>query len=285
MSVPSVLVYLYKEQEGFLSLFTWLTSLLCCDILRVLALLIQFACPIADFLRKGYIMPIPIRPRKTRKHIKDAKGNLSRRKLSKPAVFVLVILFLSLSLLVANQIAKGPSRQINHPKVAKLAKIQMPSWIDRKILPEESDSRRGVLLEDFGGIVIHYIGNPGSTAQQNRDFYANEGIYVNSHFIVGLEGEIIQCLPLEEKSSASNERNRDTISIEVCHPDAGGKFLEKTYNALIRLTAWLCRETGITESSVIRHYDVTGKECPLYYVTNPDAWRTLLQDVGQGIHS
>lgn len=229
-------------------------------------------------------MPIPIRPKKTKEHQKKTIGNPAARKISKPAIFVLLILFLSLTLLVENQLSKGSSRLINHPKVSQLANIRIPSWIDRKILPEDSDSRRGVLLEDFGGIVIHYIGNPGSTAEQNRNYYASEGTYVNSHFLVGLEGEIIQCLPLEEKSSASNERNRDTISIEVCHPDAEGKFSEKTYKALIRLTAWLCKETGITESSVIRHYDVTGKECPRYYVMHPEAWESLLQDVGKELN-
>ena len=43
---------------------------------------------------------------------------------------------------------------------------------------------------------------------------------MSAHFLIGLEGEIIQCIPLNEKSSATNDRNRDTISIEVCHPDA-----------------------------------------------------------------
>ena len=49
--------------------------------------------------------------------------------------------------------------------------------------------------------------------------------------------------------------------------------------SLIRLTAWLCHSFGLDAEDVIRHYDVTGKECPLYYVQHPDAWEAFKADV------
>ena len=55
--------------------------------------------------------------------------------------------------------------------------------------------------------------------RQNRDYFNNDDTTVSAHFLVGLEGEVIQCVPLDEKSSATNDRNGDTISIEVCHPN------------------------------------------------------------------
>ena len=76
---------------------------------------------------------------------------------------------------------------------------------------------------------------------------------VSSHFVVGIEGEIIQCIPLNEMSAASNWRNNDTISIETCHPDSTGKFTNKTYKSLVRLVAWLEDKCGLTEKHVIRH--------------------------------
>ena len=96
---------------------------------------------------------------------------------------------------------------------------------------------------------------------------------------MGLDGEVIQCIPLEEKSSATNERNRDTISIEVCHPDASGQFTQASYDTLVRLTSWLCDTAGIGRDRVIRHYDVTGKACPLFFVEHPDTWTQFLADV------
>lgn len=198
-------------------------------------------------------------------------------------VAFLLIFSFSLAVLMIQNVAAGASKQIDNPKVAQLAKIKMPSWIDEQIIPRDCDSRRGEYLEDITGIVIHYVGNPGTTAEQNRDYYANPGTEVNSHFLVGMDGKIIQCLPLEEKSSASNERNRDTISIEVCHLDEDGKFSPESYDALVRLTAWLCQVCKLDETQVIRHYDVTGKECPIYYVKHPDAWEQFKRDIGDAL--
>lgn len=159
----------------------------------------------------------------------------------------------------------------------------VPDWIDVQLIDIDGTSRRGVKLEGLNDIVVHYVGNPNTTAEQNRNFYANKDSEVSSHFVVGLEGEVIQCIPLDEKSSATNWRNKDTISIEVCHPDDTGKFTEKTYASLVKLTAWLCEEFQLDETRVIRHFDVTGKECPRYFVQHEDAYETFLTDIKKKI--
>ena len=163
-------------------------------------------------------------------------------------------------------------------KVFELATTPIPDWIGQQIIKVDGESRRGVYLESIQNIVIHYVGNPGSTAQQNRDYYANPSSDVSSHFVIGLKGEIIQCIPLHEKSSASNHRNKDTISIEVCHPDESGKFTDETYDSLVKLTVWLCEACGLDSSDIIRHYDITGKQCPLYFVTHENAWERFKKD-------
>ena len=166
-------------------------------------------------------------------------------------------------------------------KVFELMAVPIPDWIDQQIIKVDGDSRRGVYLEGVRDIVIHYVGNPGSTAQQNRDYYANPSSDVSSHFVIGLKGEIIQCIPLHEKSSASNHRNKDTISIEVCHPDESGKFTDASYQSLVKLTAWLCEICDMGSDDIIRHYDITGKQCPLYFVTHEGAWEQFKKDVGR----
>ena len=166
-------------------------------------------------------------------------------------------------------------------KVFELMAVPIPDWIDQQIIKVDGDSRRGVYLEGVRDIVIHYVGNPGSTAQQNRDYYANSSSEVSSHFVIGLNGEIIQCIPLHEKSSASNHRNKDTISIEVCHPDESGKFTDASYQSLVKLTAWLCDICDLDSGDIIRHYDITGKQCPLYFVTYEDKWEQFKQEINQ----
>ena len=170
---------------------------------------------------------------------------------------------------------------IPREKVFELAATAAPDWVDQQIINVDGDSRRGVMLEGVRNIVIHYVANPGSTAQQNRDYYASRSSDVSSHFVIGLKGEIIQCIPLHEKSSASNHRNKDTISIEVCHPDESGKFTDASYQSLVKLSAWLCETCDLDSGDIIRHYDITGKQCPLYFVTNEDKWEQFKQEIKQ----
>ena len=165
-------------------------------------------------------------------------------------------------------------------KLEKVKAIKIPNWIDVQLIHLHNTARTGTELDGVKNIVIHYVGNPNTSAQNNRDYFDKDSTEVSSHFVVGLEGEIIQCVPLWEKSAASNWRNSDTVSIEVCHPDDTGKFNDTTYNAVIKLSAWLLNELGLDESAVIRHYDITEKLCPLYYVEHEDAWNQMKKDIG-----
>ncbi len=168
-------------------------------------------------------------------------------------------------------------------KVEKAKELKMPEWVSEDIIHKHTTARTGILLEDIKNIVIHYVGNPNTTAKNNRDYFDNPTTKVSSHFIVGLDGEIIQCVPIYERSAASNNRNKDTISVETCHPDESGKFSEDTYNSLVKLTAYLCCEFNLSEDDVIRHYDITGKVCPKYYVENENEWKNFKSQVGKAI--
>lgn len=159
--------------------------------------------------------------------------------------------------------------------------------LDVQLLDVNPYSRPGTESDGINGVVVHYTANPGSSAQENRDYFNglqySQETQASSNFIVGLEGEIIQCVPTWEVAYASNERNSDTVSIEVCHPDESGKFTEESYRSLVQLTAWLCVKFDLTEDDVIRHYDVTGKICPKYFVEDEDAWTQFKENVKKAI--
>ena len=161
------------------------------------------------------------------------------------------------------------------------------SWIHQDFLPVNEYSRPGTLLEDVKGIVIHYIGNPNTTALQNRNYFANLAVtkdrHASSNFIVCLDGGIVQCVPVDEIAYASNTRNADTLSIELCHPDETGMFTDETYSSAVILTAFLCDRYGLGADDIIRHYDVTEKLCPKYFVENEDAWLAFKTDVAMVI--
>lgn len=159
--------------------------------------------------------------------------------------------------------------------------------LDVQLLTVNPYSRPGTSTNQINGIVVHYTANPGATAMENRDYF--EGLkesqitQASSNFIVGLDGEIVQCVPTWEVAYASNNRNIDTVSIECCHPDETGEFEIKTYESMVQLCAWLCLKFGLNENDVIRHYDVTGKNCPKYFVENEEAFTTFRADIKAAI--
>lgn len=164
--------------------------------------------------------------------------------------------------------------------------VPMPE-LDVQLLTVNEYSRPGISTDGVQGVVVHYTANPGSTAQNNRDYFESlkdtKDNQVSSNFIIGMEGEIIQCIPTSEIAYASNSRNNDTVSIECCHPDETGEFTEATYDSLVELVAFLCGKFNLTTDDVIRHYDVTGKECPKYFVDHEDKWQEFKEDVAKYI--
>lgn len=207
-----------------------------------------------------------------------AKKSKRKRKLRKGKIVMAVIIVAAI-VIMSCLVVKRINQNSEAKKVKNLAEIKIPDWIDSQIIDVDGASRNGYKLKGVKDIVVHYVGNPGTTAQQNHDFYAGNQSNVSSHFVVGLDGEIIQCIPINEWSAASNWRNNDTISIEVCHSDETGKFKKKTYSSLVKLVAWLENVCDIDESHVIRHYDITKKECPRYFVQHEDKWKTFKKNV------
>lgn len=159
--------------------------------------------------------------------------------------------------------------------------------IDVQLLTVNDYSRPGIETDRITGIVIHYTANPGSTAMDNRNYFESlkdkQDNQVSSNFVIGLEGEIVQCVPTWEVAYASNNRNNDTVSIECCHLDESGEFTQETYRSMVQLSAWLCLKFDLDEKDVIRHYDVTGKNCPKYFVENEEAWQQFRKDIKEAI--
>ena len=168
-----------------------------------------------------------------------------------------------------------------------LSALVAPDWITQDFFEVNPYSRPGIKMKQVNEIIIHYVANPGTSAKQNWNYFNNlkdqkgdNATSASSHFVIGLDGEILQGIPLDEIAySTSKEKNLDSVSIENCHPDETGKFTDATYNSLVRLTAWLCLELDLTEKDVIRHYDATGKDCPRYFVAHEDEWNAFLKDV------
>lgn len=158
---------------------------------------------------------------------------------------------------------------------------QMEDIMIKQMLLTPSEYTRPQAKINPTAIAWHYVGNPGTSALANRNYF--EGLKdshktkASSHYIIGLDGEIIQCIPDLEKSFCTNGANDYAISVECCHPDNTGKFTDATYSSMVWLGKYLMQKYGIKNN--IRHYDVTGKTCPKWFVDNPDEWEKFKYDL------
>ena len=140
--------------------------------------------------------------------------------------------------------------------------------IQEMFLTPNKYSRPQIPLKEVKKIAVHYVGNPNTSALANRNYFENckeGGRYVSSHYIVGLKGEVIQCIPTDEWSYCTNQANGYSISIETCHPRSDGVFNDSTYISLCELCAMLLKKFNLTTNDLIRHYDITQKTCPLHW--------------------
>ena len=211
-----------------------------------------------------------------------------RRRLSKRGRYAAIVGIAALVLFITLLVVAGTRRQ-KAEKQTVSEKTYPDITFDVRFLDPNPFSRPQLALKKVHAIVVHYTANPGVDAVANRNYFNNlpkanerkqKKTYASSHFVIGLDGTIVQCIPLEEMAYASNDRNFDTVSIECCHKKENGKFTAQTQAALIQLCTYLCIKFDLTEENLIRHYDVTGKICPKYFVEHPDAWETFKKDVG-----
>ncbi len=159
-------------------------------------------------------------------------------------------------------------------------------------------SRPGKILKKIKGIVVHWTAMPDDTAEQIKFFFESRKDggkgYGSTHYIINLDGEILQCIPLSEMAyhvgakhytnlalrNLSSYPNNCTIGIELTHPDWTGKFTNKTYNAAIMLCSYLLKKYNLNAvHHLFRHYDITTKECPRYFVRNANKWDDFILDV------
>ena len=216
---------------------------------------------------------------------------MQKKSLSKMPVYVIFLVLIGLGIILfaffmesrANDGDTEVSPQIIATETVQ-DEIYLLDWIYQELLDVNPFSRPGTRLETVTGVVIHNIGNPGTTAMQNRNFFNNLAVTqytsASSHFIICLDGTILQCVPVDEIAFASNQRNDDTISIEITHPDDTGRFNEESYEAAVRLSAWLLNRYGLTSNDLIRHHDIRSTtDCPRYFVNNEGTWETFKANV------
>lgn len=158
--------------------------------------------------------------------------------------------------------------------------------ITQKLLPRNPYTRPGTRLNSIKGIVIHWTANRNGGADDEAHYRYLSGSaitarsYASAHYFVD-DDSILRVIPDNEmgyhvgaRSYRTNRLgtypNNCTIGVETCVNELGGAFKEAN-----RKSAWLVakllKDHGLGIDDLYRHYDVTGKDCPKYFVTDSTA--------------
>lgn len=228
--------------------------------------------------------------RRKRMSEKARQQRRKRERKRRLAAFLMILLLLVLALAGILSLFMKKRKPADGQTAGRVPSFseEHPAWITEYLTPNVY-SRPGNAIGEVKNIFVHYTANPGTSAAQNRSYFEQlkdtGERSASAHFIIGYEGEIIQCIPLDEIAYAVQTRNYDSISIECCYLSDDGAFTAETYESLLKLLAYLLEIYNLDTEDILRHYDCGGKKCPLYYVEHEDAWEQLKQDVEQKMRS
>lgn len=158
--------------------------------------------------------------------------------------------------------------------------------ITQKLLPRNPYTRPGTRLNAVRGIVIHWTANRNAGADDEAHFRYLSGsaitarTYASAHYFVDHDS-ILQVIPNNEMAyhvgatrymtnRLGTYPNNCTIGVETCVNRMGGDF-KKANERSAWLVAKLLKDHGLTVNDLYRHHDVTGKDCPKYFVTDSTA--------------
>lgn len=139
-------------------------------------------------------------------------------------------------------------------------------------------------------IVLHYTANRGDTAKNNIDYFARQKVSAGAHYFVD-EAEVWQSVKDEDTAYHCGAktychplcRNGNSIGIEMCNSVDG--VPRRTEERAAELTRTLMARYGIPVENVLRHGDVTGKNCPAPWMAYPEQWEHFKSRLKEGARS
>ena len=141
-------------------------------------------------------------------------------------------------------------------------------------------------------IVMHYTANDGDSGMSNARYFQQKlNPPVSAHYFVDDWG-VTQTVPEEYVAyhcGASSYRhpacrNVNSIGVELCDTKRDGTVApsEQTLENAAELVRELMERYAIPAERIVRHYDVTGKLCPAYWVREPEGFAAFKRRVMEG---
>lgn len=166
--------------------------------------------------------------------------------------------------------------------------VQKPEMIE-KFMKINKYGRPGTKRRKTTKIAWHFTGQHDVSAKNTVSYFSNvvangyrvngRYIYASSHLVMGLEGEIYHIIPFNEIAYTTNSANAYSVGVECATTGSDDHYTDKEYVSMIKTGAWLAKLYGLDpRKDFIRHYDVTRKVCPRYFVNNVKAWEQFKLD-------
>ena len=144
-------------------------------------------------------------------------------------------------------------------------------------------------------IVVHFTANDGDSDESNARYFKNNIKKASAHYFVD-DDSVTQSVPDNYVAySVGGDKykntkgakyfnivnNTNSLNIELCDTVKNGKndLSAKTRANAILLIKQKAKKYGIDRNHIIRHYDVTGKNCPKYFVEDSYSWNRFLDDI------
>lgn len=162
------------------------------------------------------------------------------------------------------------------------------------------DSAKKRNRNDVKYIVIHYTAGKNDTAKNEADYFANSNTReAGAHFFVDREGIIYRSIPMNRTAWAVGGAkysncgstgggsyygkctNYNSVSIELCaiaDKEPSKKQTEATKWLIDNYIKKYCKKAD----TIIRHFDVTGKECPARMTgKNNKEWKAFKKAISE----
>lgn len=185
----------------------------------------------------------------------------------------------------------------------------------QELLTPNEYSRPQTRIRETLAVVMHWTANPDAGARGNRNFFESRktgmGGFGSAHYIIGQDGDTIQCIPEDEVAyhcgtsrtdPASGQVYTDwarrklghyavhwrtespnfcTVGIELCPTDYDGHFTDATIKSAVELCADILKRHSLTADDITTHHDIVGwKDCPRLWTRQPellDAFRASVK--------
>ena len=166
--------------------------------------------------------------------------------------------------------------------------VQKPEMIE-KFMKINRYGRPGTKRRRTTKIAWHFTGQHDVSAKNTVGYFSNvvangyrvngRYIYASSHLVMGLDGEIYHIIPFNEIAYTTNSANAYSIGVECATTGLDDHYTDKEYVSMIKTGAWLAQTYKLDPRvDFIRHYDVTGKVCPRYFVNHKSQWEQFKLD-------